>query len=517
VAAALGGWPWLEPDVLLAPCDGWRSYLASLPADAIRTMDDVLEIAASALTLSPVDAATPIARLDAPAVSLRGFDELGRLHRVIAVEERHVGDRGGSRQSMLVVRSDGCALSVTKVPAPPGSRPSQRVHALSDGTRLVRAPDPGSATVWSLASVEAYASGRDEMESGQDLHSAVAGMLSATFPVPADAGAAALYVVLTYVFPAFDRLPLLIVEGDPVARRLAARHLAALCFSGRVAARTRARSLERLADRTGGTLILDEPGPLLGPGGPTEIGRFVTASLMPEASGAHEIDAEGGVRELDVFGPRILSSATRLRTDWPLVTHARAGVRPAGMLPADGDRRALVDRLQTWSLQCAALVREQWLASSEDDPMSWLAQFVGLHAGEVASDAADPDRAPEEMLRASVASCRERSGTRICLAHLTLELACRGGTGPEFTPERIGRWLSESGLLDLDVVGERRRLHGQITRIYKLRAGDQSIAQNLDPFAFCQAQPCLACRYDAICGAVLPLLRPGKDRAALRR
>ncbi|WP_210358335.1 hypothetical protein [Sphingomonas beigongshangi] len=517
VAAAFAEWPWLEPDVALAPTGGWRSHLASLPVAATRTVDDILEIAVPALALAPEDAAMPIARTDAPAVSLRGFDPLGRLHRVIAVEERHVGDRGGSRQSLLVARSDGCVLTVTTVPAPPGSRPSQRVHALSDGTRLVRAPDPGSATGWSLASLEAYAAGRAEQASASMLHAAVAAMLAALFPDPADAGSAALHVVQTYVFPAFDRLPLLVVEGDPVARRLAARLLAALCFSGRVAARARARTLERLADRTGGTLVLDEPGPLLGPGGATEIGRFVIASLMPETSGVHEIDVEGGVRELDVFGPRVVCCTTRPRTDWPEVTHVRAAATTGGAMPPDRDRRALVDRLQTWGLQCAALVREQWLASGQDHVMSWFADFVGLHADARASAPEPPEALPDEMLHASVASCRERAGARICLAHLTLELACRGGTGGEFTPERIGRWLSESGLLDTDAVAERRRLHGQITRIYTLGSGDQVIAAAPDPFAFCTAQPCEACRYDAICGAVLPLLRTGKDRAASRR
>ena len=516
--AVLGEWPWIEPVVSLARGITWREDLSSLSPEPSRTMEHVLRSGTRARGAGPVDGGLALARSDAGGIALGGFDDRGRLCRALAVEERHVGERGGSRQSLVVARSDGCLLQVLMIPAPAGSAASRRIHALSDGTRLLRRPEPGCATTWSLASAEAYAAGELGQELALDLHGEIERMLSSALPEAADSASVALMILITYVFPAFDRLPLLIMHGgDVVTRSIVARAVASLCYSGRVAGRSRARVLERLADRTGGTLVLSDPGALLGLSGPTEIGRFVSGSLIHGSSGAHEMEPDGSIRALDTFGPRVICSSTEPRVDWPEAVYVcidGAGPRACRADPAMAE---LIDRLQAWAMQSATLVREQWRASDGRDVMSWFADFVGLRPSPTSTPLPVPvpvpvRSTPADLIASALATCIETLGDSICLAHLTLEVAHKGGLGSEFTPERIGRWLSTCEAVDPAVPVTRRRLQGQITRIYALAVRPGMNPAGGDPFLFCQAQPCATCRYDRVCSSVLPLLRSGKER-----
>ena len=447
-------------------------------------------------------------RAEPGRATVHDLDDRGRMRRVLRVEERHAhGTAGldGSRSGSLVVRSDRRMLTLGPVPCPAGTPRSRRIVALSDGDRLASEPGMGAAARWSLRSAEAWVAGTVS-EKGTELLSDVTALLQAAGFDGAGAEAAAAFAMLSYVYPAVPSLPLLaIIAPSTRARLQAGRVLADLCHGGRLAGATRAKALGRLADETGGTLVLHDPGPLEGPSGLTEIGRFVLSSLSGGQSAEHTV-VDGGVRTLRLFGPRVVCVARPLALDWPdLVSVAISPGSAAD--PRIRVTQELLDRLHVWSMQEVGRFVEA--ASHLGDGIAALGILAPGSSRVSASIEHEPDvgsSSPADLLEKAFNAVRATAGRKISIVELTLEAALAGGEGDAFTPERIGRWLAGSGAVDLAAGVERRRLFGHITRLYLLAGSSRAAQGPADPLDFCRRQRCGECRFEAPCGRLFPEL-----------
>ena len=121
---------------------------------------------------------------------------------------------------------------------------------------------------------------------------------------------------------------------------------------------------------------------------------------------------------------------------------------------------------------------------------------------------------PDLVVRALRRLVAEEAADSVAMPHLLLEMASLA-RGPFEAPsaETVGRTLLAVGARTADGRIERRRLHGEVTRIYRLDTRFQSppgtAAAAYDPFGFCQG-PCTACRYEGVCPDVVPSLRRSK-------
>jgi hypothetical protein len=456
------------------------------------------------------------------------LDRDGRLMRLVRSEEAssasHRGGGSGERHRLrdVVVRSDGMLLDLVELPAPPGTPPSDRIVALSDGTRLTRLPPRAACSTWRLSSVNAFVAGSSlpladrnttglAERVGQELHAATgltgSGLETATA-----------LIMVSYVHQAVDGLRVPIFAGGTAADRLGLmRSMAVLSHNGRAIGRCRAKALAHLSDEAGGTLLLDEPGPLAGPNGPTEIGRFLLASCLSGVSLDHDATGSGGVRTLTTFGPRAVfahrfgsaSLGADVEVRVPLDFTARRGGKP------DMERcQGIVDDLYTWAMDAVPAIAtgEATVLSaiapvlpqkSDEGPGRSVAQVTDTDTDTDSGEAPAPVVA-EDIMTASLEACMAATGRELSLTHLQLEVASRGGVGDDFSPERLGRWLQSFGVLAQGASVSRRRLFGHISRIYTLTEAPGEPPEMTDPFDFCVANRCESCRYASVCGAIAP-------------
>lgn len=497
----------------LAGFASWAQYLPTVkdPSEG-GALIRMIETAIPLRRLLPAGS-EGISRSDVVASSIHDLDALGRLRRVIMVEEHHsdqAGRRTGAKHGALIVRSDRRILTVVLPKAPAGTRARDRLFALSDGDRLLNGSDlAGACCGWPMAAAIAYATGRSAAEDEDSLRADLVSLLRSVGLTRSMASKVGAFVMLTYVYPAIRQLPLLAVEmSDPMMRQRFARLATALCYGGRQMGRARARTLARLADVTGGTIVMTDVGPMVGPCGPTETGRFVLSSLAPGSSTEHECGDEG-LRTLRTFGPRIVVNATDPAIG--LSDVMRIKVAEMSNANVDGRAGALTARLLCWSMNAIADVRRR--SATVDDGMSALGIFIREEADEhEATEELDDTVNPETVLSDALSEVRRRTGDLMTLVQLTMEAALLGGEGETYSPERIGRWLANSGELEPGSATDRRRLFGRITRIYRLRGAAGSRGEvRASPFAFCEESLCTSCRYEAPCGRLFPELRANRS------
>lgn len=509
--------------VALPPDGGWRT--------AVR--GGRLQVAE---LVAIVDGAVPLTRLGSLAgvshsvttpVEPHGVDHLGRLLRVVEIEVCRDGGavRGNvvTRQRVqVVVRSDRALLRPRAVPAPAGTLAGRRLVELEDGTGLARWPSPAMVCSWSPDGLRQFLAGRltDWREEGARLLVELAGLIRAG--VGADdmsAGRLAGFVAAGYVYRLVGAMPTLYCSArEPGVGLAVCKFMAAISHRAHRVGRERARSIARLADATGGTLILEDPGCLVGPSGPTEIGRFLLDSARPGPSAMIELGA-GDARGLQVFGPRmVLSSMPGGALGLAGVMVMVDPIASTMAIPSAWNAQDLVDRLYSWSMDVAEAVGDDEDVSA--DLVAMLAPWSSLGPSQsVAADCADVHEvggllgggnAVDPVALMGTAFDRCSSGrTDLTLAELALEAALDGGVGDAFSAERIGRWLSRRPQIDPSRPVVRRRLYGEIMRIYPLRNGGESKGD--EPFGFC-GSPCATCRFDRVCGEVMPALRIAKSR-----
>lgn len=478
-------------------------------------------------------AAEEATRRGVESIDIHDCDGSGRLMRLVRLEERApavvVAGRRLERVRLrdVVVRSDGMLLDVVRLPSPPSTPACDRVAALSDGTRLERWPPAATQARWSLDGVRCFLARESEVDVAAEADMLLAAVMdelaAATGLDEAAARVAAAFVLLGYVHQGIDELRVPVFAGGaPRDRARLVRSLARLCHGGVAVGRSRARALARMADEGGGTLLLDEPGPLAGPTGTTETGRFLLASCLAELSVEHVAEAGSGLRGLRTFGPRAVF-AQRFGTVSLSDVELRVPISFVRSTCGRADPRriqALVDRLYAWGM--AAVGRLERSAGTRDGAVSAILALTGSDGEDVCAGGSDESAVgldcavadPGGLMAEALEACMAGSGGEVAITELMLEAAMRGGLGEEFSPERVGRWLVASGRLDPDQPSTRRRLHGHIARIYMIAASDNvELTQTRDPFAFCTANRCVDCRYARVCDSVIPGL---KNRKATR-
>lgn len=509
----------------------WFDALSSGVTDGLSAVASGIEHAVPAVRLPVREGVRH--RIDARTVDVHALDEAGRSMRLVRVEEEYAApsNRGGaSRMRDVVVRSDGAMLDVEDLPCPPGTPPGDRLVALSDGSRLSHRPTAAAASRWSyssaLAFVYSHASGA-EPEGVNALWQAVAALIERAVGMEeAITAKATAFVMMSYVYQGFDELRAPVFWGGTMVQRMRLiATLARLCHGGMVRGRSRASVLAHAADEVGGTIVLDEPGALAGPGGGSEIGRFLVASSVSGTVWDHV--GGSGRRGLRVFGPRAVVASRRPGAVTGVEILAEIGGSERAEPLDEGAATEMVDRLYTWS--AAVLPRlDGWPEGDRAGAIAAILEFSGGLITEQEGAAAREDqrgpRADEipdaaDVMTAALAACVADGRKTVSITQLILEAAIRGAAGDAYSPERIGRWLTGTGALRAEAPPTRRRLHGHISRIYELepaaivgsRVGEDG--READPFDFCLPIRCDGCRYAAVCPGLFPEMMARKNGA----
>lgn len=451
--------------------------------------DALVEIESSALPISafadtPAHGRDGLERLRRRC---RGLDEAGRLCRVLDIEAC-----GDAPAQARLVRSDRTSAVVP---------------------RQAGSTDPDVAR-WRTPSLAAFLDdglAPSDVDAGQALREMVSPLVGGD---PRAARMLTSFVALTYVHQACLELPVVMVRGGGMGARLALRRLLAqLCCAPVVVSRMRAHQLARVLDAGDGTLLLDEPGPLCGPRGPTEIGRLVVDGTLRGASTFTRVSDRHGLRTLDVFGPKLVlaagGSAAGLSGVFETVDMPTEAVE--GPVVATGLVEDVRDALHAWAMTFHVRLR----GVPADRILPTIAEALhgsgiappAMSAPDEPRPAAEPEVSPADEMEDAFGAVG--SAGHVALIQVMLEIAARRRDPDTFSPERVGRWIAAHSRVDRDAPVERRRLHGQISRIYRL-TGAADDAEATSAFAFCLERVCGDCRYGTVCGTVYPDLHRRK-------
>ena len=216
----------------------------------------------------------------------------------------------------MVLRSDGVVLEARTLPAPAGTPTWQRVHCLTDGTRISAQPAPSRNATWSFGAIQRFiadhAAGRDAAsrssdEVMSDVHAFLSGRVS--LPEPTDLWVATTFVVLTHMFRAFPAIPLLLLEGPRASGKseLAAA-IASLGFNAVTMGQGSAAALVRVTQECGGLVVLDDvEGLSAGGAGFGELSQCLKVGYRASTARKPVALGSGRVETFDFFGPRVLT------------------------------------------------------------------------------------------------------------------------------------------------------------------------------------------------------------------
>jgi hypothetical protein len=257
---------------------------------------------------------------------------------------RGSGSQKVSRYVTRVVRSDGAILCISEDPAPPGTPHEDRVLTLDDGTEISRVPEPDMFCTWKLASIQDFcrriANGRAPSRAIGDIIRDVEGYLRTVTWLPNEKNYALLaaYVAMSYVYNAFEAIPMILINGDKGSgKSTTARALAGLSFNGHVMGAGSEAALIRFADQGRGLLVLDDLEQVgrrsKNPNGVGDINEMLKVSY-DKSTAIKPVVHGGRIRKLEFFGPKILTNISGIdpvnatRTSSPLLSRAveHAGV-----------------------------------------------------------------------------------------------------------------------------------------------------------------------------------------------
>lgn len=266
------------------------------------------------------DAQTP-GDYAATPVALHGGFSRGHLYYPFMVERRRALAVGGAGRLVhsyetLILRSDGSVLEAVTLPAPAGTPASQRVHALTDGTRIASPPQPSANSTWSLGAIQAFvgarATGADPCPRApgavlSDVRDLIASRVA--LPSAGDAWVATAFVALTHMFRVFEALPILLVEGPRGSGKTElAAAIASLSFNAAIMGQGSAAALVRLSRECGGLVALDDAEGLSSLGtGFGELSQCLKTGYRAASARKPVTTASGRVETFDFFGPRLVT------------------------------------------------------------------------------------------------------------------------------------------------------------------------------------------------------------------
>ena len=480
----------------------------------------------------------------------------GQLFYPFLVEERALQSavgRPGEREFLVasyavrVLRSDGQVLKVQTLPSPRGAGEGSKVYILSDGTRLVGEPPVSRYASWSYGSIKRYVEAR--CSSTQTPHRSLALIAgdvlaylrsSIWLPNPDDYHLAAAYVLLSYVFPVFDAVPLLLIHGPKGSGKTElGQALADLSCNGVMVGQSSAAGLIRLMQESRGLLVLDdlERIGISAGAGFSEIAQMLKLSYKRSSATKPVADRVGSVAILDFFGPKCITNTRGvdevLGSRMVRIATASAPVESIvtfGLGPDNRRAQELRDELHCWGMASApdvlAAYSERLRRSDRrqeiEAPLRVLGHLVGpeferhltLALGKNGGRSARPG--PEQRLALALEACGSLSA--VTIQQLQLELALADPSGDPMSPETIGRLLSSAGHRKSGSA-VRIRLNGVLCRVVELTApaGNPSQVLGGGPLEFCREQTCDRCRYRAVCPLTLPEFYNGKRRPGLAK
>ncbi|WP_156348845.1 DUF3631 domain-containing protein [Sphingomonas sp. Leaf230] len=501
---------------------------------------------------APCSNGSLVGDFSAEPVSIEGAYVGGNLYYPITMERRQFEENSSGSAILVqryvtrILRSDGALLDVERLPAPAGTPATGRVLALSDGTRIISAPRPGRFGTWSFASIQEFIKCRaDGVEPSRRalprLMADVDAYLrsSVLLPHQDDYALAAIFVVATFVFRAFDSFPILLINGPKASGKSEfGQAMAALSCNAVIAGRISSSGLVRLLAESCGTVVLDDLESISSPRHASDdVAQVLKVSYKAATARRVSPGRDGRVEVLDFFSPKIVTNIggadevllTRMIPIRTLPMTSDGGLKDYGIKTP-----ALRDELHVWAMCEIERVHLSYLpiaASSmtrRDEIAAPLRAVADVAGG-------DWREKLERVLSAEVSIAIEPIGTvlskalrqlisefgvtEVAMPHLALEmmLVARGSIELP-AAETLGRLLLTSGARERHDVVERRRLYGEVTRIYRISANylsavGQPVISSSDPFTFCTG-PCSACRYDAVCDTAVPWLRPARSARA---
>ena len=348
------------------------------PADSL--LDDWIEEMLSDARPFVIDAPASLLQggvgdYAASAISLHGGVADGRMYYPFMIERRRNGS-GGSlvcSYETLVVRSDGAVVEARTLPAPPGTPSHQRVHCLTDGTRIAAAPAASRNSTWSFASIQAFVAcrgaGRDPAsrpaaEVVADVRAYLASRV--TLPEADDLWVAAAFVVLTHVFRLFPSIPLLLIEGPRGSGKSElASAISSLGFNAVTMGQGSAASLVRVAQECGGLVVLDDvEGLSAGSAGFGELSQCLKVGYRASTARKPVTLGSGRIETFEFYGPRVLTCTRGVE---PIL---RSRCVSISTVPAGGtasapsiDPDALRDELHVLGMTLAAAVAKAFASA----------------------------------------------------------------------------------------------------------------------------------------------------------
>ncbi len=209
-------------------------------------------------------------------VDINGAYHNGHLYYPVSAlmrERVEIDEKDGSKRTevqehrkTVVVRSDGKVLSVKTSPAPKGSTPKEKVLRLSDNTLIEREPMPSIHSTWDWSSINRY---QQAKQTGEEVkfrpmkacYDEIEDYLKnkVWLPYQDDYTILALAVVVTYVQPVFDAVPLFLANGPKGSGKTElGRAMVDLCANAALIGQGTAAAIARLIDQSRGFVVLDD-------------------------------------------------------------------------------------------------------------------------------------------------------------------------------------------------------------------------------------------------------------------
>lgn len=480
-----------------------------------------------------------------------------------------------------VVRSDGIVLTPREMPAPAGTPDDSRIVALEDGTIVSAIPNPEDYSTWRYRSIRQYI---DNVQSGRRPHrdldeivdDLVAYLKTLTWlPYDSDYALLAGYVLMSYVFNAFDAIPMILINGEKGSgKSTTAEGLADLSYNGHVLGAGSEKAMIRFVDQARGLVVLDDL-EKVGRRSGSDVSEFSDVNQMlkvsyNKATGVKTVvDKHGNNQRLMFYGPKVITNISGLDP----VNESRTYTVYCRPMPADvaasgqitGLNREISHELRqemhAWGM-CNALAANtayrKRMASLGDrakqiaaplEVIAELSEHVGFASA--LKDALDrqtakrtDDVTPMELVRMASEEIVLRGARHYISAE---QLRCELALMPESmllrdgisVPEDLAvlkdtRWLGKA-LMALDIrktnASSRRRLYGVYNRWYDLnpkfvsevlesrREADEAPAEaypgddTRHALAYCENTTCNLCPYASVCTAVMPEVRAAKRQS----
>ena len=278
-----------------------------------------------------------------------------------------------------IVRSDGDVLTPKEMPSPAGTADEDRIIALEDGTIITSIPRPEDYATWRTESINAYiAKVRENQEPHRPFGEIMADLLdhlrtTTWLPHEPDYALMAAYVAMSYVYNAFEAIPMLLMNGEKGSgKSTTAEAIADLSYNGHVLGAGSEKAMIRFVDMGRGLLVLDDlekVGQRRGRQGAAEfndINQILKVSYNKKTGVKTIVDSNGNNQRLVFYGPKVITNISGLDP----VNESRTYTIHCRVMPLDvalsgrikGHNRERCDELRqelhAWGMAQARTARE---------------------------------------------------------------------------------------------------------------------------------------------------------------